>query len=90
MISSRSSFDCGRYSERKGGLAGDFIVNRLSDILEKILPFFEKYPIVGVKAKDFADFKRAMDIMKVKGHLTPEGLEQILKLKAEMNTGRPF
>jgi len=28
--------------------------------------------------------------MKVKAHLTPEGLEQILKIKAGMNTGRPF
>jgi LAGLIDADG endonuclease len=46
-------FGCGRYRERLGGLAGDFNVSKLSDITEKILPFFEKYPILGVKAKDF-------------------------------------
>lgn len=82
-------FDCGVYFANPARDAGDFVVTRFSDIHEKIIPFFNKYPIVGVKAKDFSDFKQVMDIMKVKGHLTPVGLEQILKIKAGMNTGRP-
>jgi len=28
-----------------------------SDIVEKIIPFFENYPIQGEKLKDFEDFK---------------------------------
>lgn len=31
------------------------IVIKFADITEKIIPFFKKYPIHGVKAKDFAD-----------------------------------
>ena len=34
------------------------------------------------------DFCKAVDIMKVKGHLTNEGLDQLNKLKKGMNTGR--
>jgi hypothetical protein len=40
-----------------------------------------------VKSEDFADFCKVVDIMKVKGHLTVEGLDQIHKIKAGMNTG---
>jgi hypothetical protein len=45
---------CGRYYSLKGSqLRGDFVVTSLSDILNKINPFFRDYPIVGVKSKDF-------------------------------------
>ena len=33
---------------------GNFIVSKFSDIEVKIIPFFKKYPIHGVKALDFA------------------------------------
>jgi hypothetical protein len=34
------------------------------------------------------DFKLAVEIVKQKGHLTVEGLDQLIKIKAGMNTGR--
>lgn len=63
-------------------------VTKSSDISEKIIPFFKKYPIIGVRSKDFKDFCIVADLMKEKKHLTPEGLDQIRKIKASMNTGR--
>ena len=36
---------------------------------EKIIPFFDKYKIVGVNSQDYEDLKKVVDIMKVKGHL---------------------
>ena len=41
-----------------------------------------------MKALDFADFCLAAELMKDNKHLTLEGLEQIRKIKAGMNTGR--
>ena len=81
-------FGCGRYRQRRGGLAGDFNVRKLSDLTEKIIPFFEIYPIIGVKAKDFEDFKQVAKLMKSSAHLTLEGLEQIEQIQAGMNRGR--
>ena len=78
--------DCGNIY--KNGDAFDFRVSKLSDILNKIIPFFKKYPILGVKALDFADFCKAAELMKNKAHLTKDGLEQIRKIKAGMNRGR--
>jgi len=54
----------------------------------KIIPFFSKYPIEGVKAKDFDDFCKVAELMKSKVHLTSDGLEQIRKIKSGMNRGR--
>jgi len=79
---------CGRYRERIGGLAGDFNVSKLSDLTEKIIPFFDKYPIRGVKALDFADFKAVAELMLNKEHLTESGLKKIQKIKAGMNSLR--
>jgi hypothetical protein len=47
--------DCGVLSERKGE-ACDFKVKSIADINQKIIPFFNKYPILGAKALSYADF----------------------------------
>jgi hypothetical protein len=81
-------YECGEYYPRLKEDGGDFVVTRFSDVRDKIIPFCDKYPIVGVKALDFADFCKAAEIMKVKGHLTESGLAEIRKIKAGMNKGR--
>ncbi len=43
-----------------------FVVTRFSDIHEKIIPFFSKYQIQGVKALDFVGFCKAAEILKSK------------------------
>lgn len=71
------------YSDR-----GDFVVEKFPDITKKIIPFFDKYLLVGAKLQDYKDFKRVAELMKEKAHLTQSGLEQIKQIKDEMNTGR--
>lgn len=63
-------------------------VTQYEDIVSMIIPLFKKYPIRGVKAEDFRDWERAAELMKLKMHLTKEGLELIRKIKAGMNRGR--
>ena len=79
---------CGRYYPLSNKDVGDFVVSRLSDITDKIIPLFEKYPILGVKAFDFRDFCKASKLIKDKAHLTESGLENIRLIKAGMNRGR--
>jgi len=59
-----------------------------ADINANIIPFFDKYPLQGEKAKDFMDFKKVALLMQSKAHLTREGLEEILKIKSGMNARR--
>ena len=63
-------------------------VSKFRDLSEKIIPFFEEHPIVGIKSKDFKDFCTVVDMMKEKKHLSFEAIEQIRIIKSGTNTGR--
>lgn len=80
-------FSCGRVENRKTR-ASDFTVTSFKGIEENIIPFFVKYPLQGSKLLNFQDFKKVVEIMKAKEHLTEEGLDKIIKIKAKMNKGR--
>ena len=47
---------CGRYHSRSNKDFGELIVEKFSDIFEKM--FFEKYQLQGVKRNNFEDFKK--------------------------------
>lgn len=81
-------FSCGKYNGRNTVQAGDFIVTKFSDINEKIIPFFDMYPLQGVKSLDFKDWCKVAELMSKKEHLTDKGLEQIREIKKGMNRGR--
>jgi hypothetical protein len=63
-------------------------VSKRSDLTEIIIPFFIKYPILGIKALNFKDFWSVSELIKSKAYYNKEGLDQIIHIKANMNTGR--
>lgn len=65
-----------------------FVVYKFSDILNKIIPFFQNSPLQGIKWLDYQDFCKIANIMENKDHLTQEGLKKVRSLKSGMNTGR--
>lgn len=79
-------FECGHTHAQSSAI--EFKCQSFKDNYEKILPFFHKYPILGVKAQDFEDWVKVMEMIQSKKHLTNEGFEQIRQIKARMNKGR--
>ena len=79
---------CGHYMDKPGW--GHYRVTQFSDNYDIIMPFFRKYPILGVKALDYADWCLVAEIMKRKEHLTKEGNDKILKIKAGLNKSRDW
>ena len=77
-------FDCGTLRTR--GAIVDFRVKTLDDILEKIIPFFNKYPVLGVKRKDFDSFCAIGNL--IKAGISEETLSEIKKIKSNMNRAR--
>ena len=89
MESIATYLGCGRYEARSKDIqAGNLVVSKLSDLTDKIIPFYDKYPILGCKSKDFADFKQASKLIQKKAHLTASGLVEIKKIKEGLNYGR--
>ena len=78
-----STLNCGRYIAKLG--YGEFIVEKFTDVFDKVIPIFEEFKLHGVKSKNYEDFKKAALLIKNKQHLTREGLDQIKKIKGSMN-----
>lgn len=61
-----------------------YLASKFSDIQEKLIPFFQKYPLQGYKLSNFDKFCRVGQLMKKKAHLTPEGIEEIINIKKKI------
>jgi len=68
----------------------DIHVKGIKDISDKIIPFFNKYPLQGAKSLDFQSFSLGISIIKDKGHLTQKGLDQLKLITNSMNSMRKF
>lgn len=81
-------FGCGRIRMRSNSLMCDYIVQDTTNLLEKIIPHFDSYPVLNLKQEDYKCFKDCMIMLKLKQHLTQEGLNKIKSLNLEMNSNR--
>lgn len=77
---------CGKIN--KDSKATNLVVQRLSDIINTIIPLFDEHKLQGIKVKDYEDFKSVANLMDKKAHLTRQGLEEIREIKNKMNTKR--
>lgn len=62
-------------------------MNSYKDLINVIVPFFEKNTLLTQKKADFLLFTKIVDLMGRKEHLTKKGLEQIVNFRASMNNG---
>jgi hypothetical protein len=81
-------FNCGYVCKSRESFV--YRVEKFSDIQTKIIPFFNKYKIKGVKYLDYLDFCSVAELIENKAHLTKEGLSQIKGIKTGMNKGRAW
>lgn len=88
MESLEKYFDCGHIYRKSSKDVMNFEVKKLSDLTEKIIPFFKKYPLQGIKKLELECFCQVASLIKSGAHLTKSGLDKIRKIKEEMNTQR--
>lgn len=81
----RDTLECGTL--RKAGNGGWYWeVNRLLDIRHRIVPFFERFPLVGTKARDFELFREAVALLAQRS-LSDHDYVTVLSLREQMNGG---
>lgn len=88
MKSFVSILKCGRIELALKQSAVYYVVTDFKDILEKIIPLFDKHNIKGVKASDYDDFKKIAMLMHDKQHLSETGISKIKSIKSNMNLNR--
>ena len=83
-------FGCGkiyenkRYDNHRESLYR-YCVRNKTDLLNKICPFFDKYPLETAKKNDFLLFKQALRIIEKGDHLTEKGFVEIQNISSSMN-----
>lgn len=65
----------------------EFRVSTLKDLVNVILPHFDKYPLITKKRTDYLLFKQIVSLMLNEGHHTLEGIQKIVNIRASLNTG---
>jgi hypothetical protein len=86
----RTKFGCGtiienRRSDNHRMDLARFSVKRRQDLIEVVVPFFRRYPLVTAKARDFDLFCEALSIMEQGQHLSETGLRSIAQITEQMN-----
>jgi len=62
-------------------------VTSVKDLVNFIIPHFERYPLITQKRADYILFKSVVELMFKGEHLTETGLNKIVSLKASINNG---
>ena len=62
-----------------------FVVKRHNDLYERVLPFFQRFPLRSEKQQEFLRFAQVVEMMHRKEHLSSEGLRRILGIAFLMN-----
>ena len=81
----KAYFGCG-VVRKNHGTRLSYRVRGQENLLDKIIPFFEKHQLKTRKRVDFAKFRKVVLLMEKGEHLNPDGLEKICQIKTTMNS----
>ena len=87
----RQRLDCGRIrpnSKRDRALV--LVVRKREHLLESVIPFFERNPMLSTKQADFEKFASIVRELALGNHRTSTGFRRLLELALSMNGGGRF
>ena len=62
-----------------------FEIRAIDDLVKKVIPHFEKYPLVSSKHNDFEHFSEVCKLIVQRKHLESGGFKRIVELAFQMN-----
>ena len=78
-------FACGSIRPGRSDNTLKYEVRNISDLVEKILPHFERFPLLSSKQADLDRFNAICRLVYEGKHLERDGFEKIVRLAMEMN-----
>jgi len=93
LLAIKETLNCGKiytidYSKYGWKPHVELKVSSFREITEKLIPFFQKYPLRAKKRFSFELFQQAVELFKRKQHLTSEGIQQLRNIRQKMNVYR--
>lgn len=85
----KDTLHCGIIKTRKRDGLHSYDTTNPEDIIKRVIPYFQKYPIISEsKKRNFAIFCEIADLMKEGEHRSLIGLKKILLLREKINEGK--
>ena len=78
-------FGCGSIRPDRSDRTVKWETRRLEDLLERVIPHFERFPLLSGKRLDFERFASVCRLMAAQAHRTRAGLVEIVELARDMN-----
>jgi len=69
----------------KDGTIIRYEIKSISQIANVVIPFFDEHSLLTFKMLNYSDFRTVVKIMQTKAHLTIEGLNEINRIKFQIN-----
>ena len=89
LLEIKKYFSCGYIkNNHKQNIKDDtlvYVIRNREDLINRIIPFFEKYPLLSDKHNSFLLFKQIINLLNSKKHSTLAGAKKILNLAYQMN-----
>lgn len=82
----QQTFGCGFMRPDRSDRTVKYEVRSISDLMERVLPHFEQYPLLSSKRQDYEVFASIVRLMHDGEHLHQEGFEGIVSLSAKLNS----
>jgi hypothetical protein len=80
----KAHFGCGQVVPNHGARWA-YRVRRHRDLLDHVVPFFERHPLKTRKGVAFRKWRRVVRMMADRAHLSPEGVAQIKAIQQSIN-----
>ena len=81
----KERWNCGTIRPDRSDKTVKYEVRSVGELVTKIIPHFENYPLLSEKQKEFRIFKEICFLLLDKKHLTKNGFNQVRDLSEQMN-----
>ena len=86
LLAIQAYFRCGGSRPDRSDKTLKYEVRDLDNLLTRVIPHFEEYPLMSSKRSDFEKFATICRLLERRRHLTHEGLRDIAILAVTMNS----
>ncbi len=76
---------CGTIRKNPSDRTFKYEVRSIKDLMEKVIPHFQKYPLLSSKKKDFEKFAVICQMIYEGRHLKQDSLKEIVVISYQMN-----
>ena len=87
-------FGCGyikvNHANRENDDTQVYVVRERKELIEKIIPFFERFKLRSIKNESFVLFAKIVKMLSQGKHLNRKGIKTIIKLAYQMNVGGKY